>query len=159
MSYAVREVYIDENHSEIRFREFQDIQGDVEEVMRRGWFNYLEALKRRANKEILKKNKRGRVYRVKIKGGYRRHKSSMSPQSHANLHGELRRSLSWKVIGWDVGRFGYGISTNKKNAAPKYAPYVEGGTRKMRPRPSLHNAVNREDVEPHWDKAFDQVFR
>jgi hypothetical protein len=158
MSYAIREKYIDEDHSEIRFREFNDIDGDVQEIMRRGWFNYLGALQDRANRAILKKDKRGRIYRIKIKGGYRRHRSSASPQSHANLHGVLRKSLSWKIKGHDRASFGYGVSTTALKKAPIYASWVEGGTRRMRPRPSLHNAVNREEVEPHWDRAFDLYF-
>ena len=44
MSFAVRQVYLDENHSEVRFRKFNDIETDVQEVMRRGWFGYLGAL-------------------------------------------------------------------------------------------------------------------
>lgn len=160
--FAVREKYIDSGRREIRFREYvENIEGDIHEVMRQGWFLYLEALRKRANKAILKKDKRGKVYRVKSRssGAYRNHRSSRSPQSHANMFGDLRRSLSWKTMGWNKGRFGYGVSSNAKGKAPKYATWVEGGTRRMRPRPSLHNSFNREDVEKHWDKAFDRVFR
>jgi len=159
MKIAVRATYDDEDGRKVSFREFNDLDDDIQEVLRRGWILYLAAVKKRANTAILKRDKRGRVYKLKIKGGYRRHKSSRSPQSHANMHGDLRKSLSWKVVNWHTGRFGYGISTNKSNPAPKYAPWVEGGTRRMRPRPSLHNSVNREKAEPHWDKAFDKVFR
>ena len=158
MSFAIRQVYIDKDHSEVRFRKFNDIENDVQEVMRRGWFSYLQALQDRANKDILKKDKRGRVYLVKIKGGRRRHRSSRSPQSHANLSGELRRSLSWSVRGYTNASFGYGVSTTAVKKSPIYASWVEGGTRRMRPRPSLHNSVNREEVEPHWDRVFDRYF-
>ncbi len=38
--------------------------------------------------------------------------------------------------------FGYGVSVTGKNKAPRYDEYVEFGTRKMGPRPSLENAID-----------------
>ena len=49
----------------------------------------------------------------------------------------LRRSLSWRVVG-DILEFGYGA---KNDNAPKYAKFLEFGTRNMEPRPTLDNAI------------------
>lgn len=94
-----------------------------------------------ANKEILKKPKGGRTYIVRGPSGRRRrHVASAPGQTHANLTGKLRRSLSFKV-GHNEIRVGYGLD---KGDAPEYAAAVEFGSNRMRPRPSVFNAIKAE---------------
>jgi HK97 gp10 family phage protein len=91
--------------------------------------------------EILKKPKGGRVYvRRDRSGRRRRHVASAPGETHANMSGELRRSLSFKVNLQQID-FGYGVD---KNDAPEYAEFVEFGTQKAAPRPSLQNGIKSE---------------
>lgn len=84
--------------------------------------------------EILRKPKAGRTYIRRDRAGRRRrHIASAPGETHANMTGKLRRSLSFKVRP-DQLEFGYGVD---KNNAPEYAEDVEFGTRKMGERPSL----------------------
>ena len=55
--------------------------------------------------------------------------------------------MQWKVRGRDLD-FGYGIA---KANAPDYAPFVENGTTRMEPRPTLKNAIeeNKRNAEQH----------
>ena len=57
--------------------------------------------------------------------------------------------------------FGYGVSTTQRNAAPKYAPFVERGTGAMEPRPSLENAITatQRNAERNFNRALAREFR
>lgn len=111
--------------------------------IRHAWFELGKNLKSEANQEILRRPKSGRVYVVRDPSGRRRrHVASASGETHANLSGRLRRSISWKVHGEDSMVFGYGVSVTGKNKSPRYDEYVEFGTRNMGPRPSLENAID-----------------
>lgn len=91
--------------------------------------------------QILEKPKGGKTYIIRTRSGRkRRHVASKAGESHANLSGKLRRSLSFKVDPNQL-EFGYGVT---KNDAPDYAGFVENGTRKMQPRPSLKNGIKAE---------------
>ncbi len=95
-------------------------------------------LKTATSKEILRKPKSGRVYiRRTASGRRRRHVASAAGETHANMTGTLRRSLSFRVNTTSL-EFGYGVT---KGNAPNYAKFVENGTRKMGPRPSLMNGI------------------
>jgi len=91
--------------------------------------------------EILRKPKGGRVYirRDRI-GRQRRHIASAPGETHANMTGKLRRSLSFKV-GSNQLEFGYGVF---KNDAPYYAQSVEFGKHRTAARPSLRNGIKAE---------------
>lgn len=71
----------------------------------------------------------GRVY---IFRG-RRHKASAPGEIPANRSGRLARSSEYRVHGWYQMTFG--------ETAP-YAIYLEGGTRRMAPRPHMVVTVN-----------------
>ena len=114
--------------------------------MRHAWFELGKDLRDRANREILRKPKGGRTYVVRMRGGrVRRHVASAPGETHANLTGDLRKSIGWKVTGETQLDFGYGVST--RTASPRYDEYVEYGTRRMEPRPSLRNAIGGTDRE------------
>lgn len=114
-------------------------------AVRRSFFELGDHLKRETSRDILDRaSKRGRVYLISDRRGRRRrHRSSAPGQTHANLTGRLRRSLSWKVRGARSMDFGYGVSTTKRNAAPEYDEHVEFGTGRMAARPSIGNNVER----------------
>ena len=96
-----------------------------------------------ASREILKGSKTGRIYiRRDRTGRRRRHQASAPGETHANLSGDLRKSLSFQIRGADSMEFGYGVSSVK--TAPPYAEWVEFGSKRMKARPSLRNAIRAE---------------
>ena len=116
--------------------------------LRKAWFAVGKDLLKSANKAVLAKPRKGRLYIFRgPRGGRRRHRASRPFESHANLTGKLRKSMQWKVRGRDLD-FGYGVANAK---APDYAPFVENGTTRMEPRPTLKNAIeeNKRNAEQH----------
>ncbi len=127
------------------------------ESVTRAWFEIGADLKRTASREILRKPKAGITYfRVDKLGRRRRHVASAPGETHANMTGALRRSIGWKVQGDELA-FGYGAS---RDDVPEYAPYLEFGTRRMKPRPSLQNAIRntRRNAENYFANAATKGF-
>lgn len=119
-------------------------------AVRQTFFLLMEDMQRSTIKEIKTGNKTGKVYKnIKIqraKGKIvtrKRHQSSAPGESHADLSGNLRRSLSWKVYGATGSDFGYGVSVTAANAAPPYSEAIEYGyePRNLKPRPTLRNEL------------------
>ncbi|KKN52109.1 hypothetical protein LCGC14_0615830 [marine sediment metagenome] len=123
-------------------------------AVRQMWFSLMQDLKRSTDREILYGSKSGRLYRFKG----RVHKSSAPGETHADLTGKARRSLSWKVHGSKGADFGYGVSVSARNAAPDYVDDLEFGTPggQMAPRPTLGNAVDSigSKAQSHFDDAL-----
>ena len=113
--------------------------------MTQGWQQLGESLRRDADRDILRHPKSGRLYRVRTgragRGPLRRHRASAPGETHANITGRARRSLSWKAGGADEMVFGYGVGSNRRGNPPVYAKMLEFGTRRMDARPSLQNAI------------------
>lgn len=125
--------------SERAFARLRGVDRVAKRAIRQAWFGLGRELKAEASKEILRRPKGGRVYVVRGPSGRRRrHVASAPGETHANLSGTLRRSLGWKVHGHLRMDFGYGVDSQ----APRYAPFVERGTRRMAARPSLRNAID-----------------
>jgi hypothetical protein len=144
-----------DRRSERVFAELRNLQGITRRSVRHAWFELGKDLKRTANEEIKRKPKRGRTYVIRTKSGRRRrHVASAPGETHANLGGTLRRSLSWKVHGVESMDFGFGVSTSAKNEAPVYSPFVEYGTSRMAERPSLNNAINA--CQATAEQAFEE---
>jgi hypothetical protein len=90
------------------------------------------------SREILRKPKGGRTYiRRDRLGRRRRHVASAPGETHANMTGRLRRSLSFRVNGLEL-EFGYGVT---KGDAPEYAAAIEFGSKRIKSRPSLRNGI------------------
>jgi hypothetical protein len=143
------------------FRRIDRIIPTTREGIRRTWFEVGRDLKNEANKEILRKPKGGATYFVRTRGGrVRRHVASAPGETHANLSGTLRKSVSWKVHGYDRMDFGYGFATNASSRAPAYDVFVEDGTKNMAARPSIENAVNRleRNTQEHFRRAILREF-
>lgn len=103
--------------------------------IRQGFFAYGADLKRTASRQILEKPKGGRTYRVRRGKTRRRHVASAPGESPANLSGDYRKSIGFKIKGSSQMIFGAG------SAKVPYAKFLEKGTRRMKPRPGLGNAV------------------
>ena len=136
-------------HNSKPFMKLQRLRTKSQKAIRASWFELGRDLKKEANTEILRKPKGGKTYIIRSKSGRtKRHVSSKPGETHANLTGKLRRSISWKIQGYKRMEFGYGFATNSSNRAPVYDFVIEDGFsfkdgRKIKPRPSIENAVNK----------------
>lgn len=118
----------------------EDMADHTRRGLRQGMFRAGNALISEADREIQTGTKTGIIYIRRIRGGRRRrHQSSAAGQTHANLSGALRRSLSFQLRGSTEVEFGYGVSSGR--GAPDHAKWVEFGTSRMKARPSLRNAI------------------
>ncbi len=125
---------------------------------RRGMFLWARDLKSTASRRIQAKDKTGRIYlRRFASGARRRHRASAAGEYHANRTGALRRSIGWRVTGSDRLEFGYG--TDGKDT-PDYAEWVEFGTFRMKPRPSLQNSIRDTigNAETYFEKEIMKEF-
>jgi len=119
----------------------------LEESTRRGigqgLFEVGQGLIKRANDTILRGVKSGRVYIIRSRSGrLRRHKSSAGGETHANITGATRKSLSFKHNGSTSLEFGYGVSGGPHEATD-WAEFLEFGTSKMDARPRLTDALTK----------------
>lgn len=90
-------------------------------------------------------SKQGRYYRIRG----RRHRASAPEQTAATITGHYERSVYTKVNGSDQMVFG---------ADAHYAGYLEKGTVKMLPRPSLLNTIKK-DEKNTYRYLRDSVFK
>ena len=81
--------------------------------------------------------KAGKVYFYNKNGRRIRHIASAPGESHANLTGALNKEMNFTVRSPKEALFGY--SNNSK-----YGKFLEFGTSKMSPRPTLKNAMKKE---------------
>ena len=128
--------------------------------LRQGMFRAGHTLISAASTEILHGKKTGRIYiRKDSRGRRRRHLSSAPLETHANMTGALRRSLSFQMWGSQGIEFGYGVSGG--TPAPEYAAWVEFGTTKMKARPSLLNALDSQEgnINQHLENEVKKAFR
>lgn len=136
-------------------RVFAKIEG-IEKLTRRGLrqgsFKAGHAIIDEASREILKGPKTGKTYIRRDRAGRkRRHMASAPGETHANFSGVARRSLSFQIRGASEIEVGYGVSSGKE--APEHAKFIEFGTSKMKPRPSVGNAINSEqgNITQHFE--------
>ncbi len=117
------------------YRSINNIDENTRRGMRQAFFQYGNDLIKTANRQILEKPKGGRVYRVRRGKRKFRHRASAPGESPANLSGNYRKSIGYKIRGSSQMIFGAG------SAKVPYAVWLERGTRRMKPRPGLGNAV------------------
>jgi len=150
------------------FKTIGNLRGKTSIAIRETWFSLGRDLKHEAEREILRRPKSGRTYIIRTKGGRaRRHVASAAGETHANLSGALRKSVSWKVHGAHRMDFGYGFSTTDMNRAPDYDAAVEFGSknankpRGMEARPSIENSINRikNITNSHFERAMLREFK
>lgn len=133
-----------------------DATVNIKRTIRQGFFQLGKDLKITANKEILRRPKKGRVYYIRTRGGRsRRHVASAPGETHANITGALRRSIGWVVAGSESLTFGYGV--DPRGPAPDRAEWLEFGTTRMKARPSLQNAMK--DTERNAEVYFGTIWK
>ena len=137
------------------FGRIENLQRLTRRGLRQGMFRAGQTLRAEASRAILNDPKTGIVYiRRDRSGRRRRHQSSAPGETHANLTGTLRRSLSFQLRGSSEIEFGYGVSSGR--SAPDYAGFVEFGTTKMRARPSLLNTLRSQqgNLTQHFEREI-----
>lgn len=87
-------------------------------------------------RHMIFKRKTGRIY--VIKGAF--HQASAPGDVPANLSGELARHVGYVVSGHSQMEFG---DKSQQGKAP-YGLFLEGGTVKMKPRPHIIRAVQKD---------------
>lgn len=153
---------VSKRHNLAEFRKLNKIRQKTQGSIRQAWFGLARDLEKEAKKEIKRTPKAGRTYFIRTKSGrFRRHVASAPGETHANLTGRLRRSVSWKVHGYSRMEFGYGLATVASNRAPEYDIFVEDGTNRMAPRPSIANTVRKikRTTSQHFEKAMLKGFK
>ena len=137
-------------------RRLEDIGKYTRHAIRKTWFDLGKNLKSSAIKEIISGTKTGRVYVIRGPSGkVRRHVSSAPGETHADMSGDLRLSLDYKVSGGGEKMvFGY------LNDPPIYARVIEKGSDKIKARPTLKNAWKDQShqVERHFMVEMTRVF-
>lgn len=110
-------------------------------------------LKKNTSADILAKPKSGKVYTIRTASGRRRHVASAPGETHANRSGALRRSLGFSVKPNEL-EFGY-------FNGPDYAEFVESGTSRMKPRPSIQNNIRKgqRDIETALEREIKDKLR
>jgi len=129
------------------FNLIEQLKNKTNIAIRETWFSLGRDLKHEAEREILRRPKSGRTYIVRTAGGRRRRHTASAPgETHANLSGDLRKSVSWKVHGAHRMDFGYGFSTTDQNRAPDYDAAIEFGRKDghIAARPSIENFADIE---------------
>lgn len=85
------------------------------------------------NRQVLAKDKSGRLYIRKTRSGARRrHRASASGETPANRTGTYRKGIGFRVQGSKQLVFGNSV---------EYAGFLEIGTSRMDPRPGLSNTI------------------
>ena len=152
--------FVEGRQNDVVFARIEGLDKLTKRGIRQARFKIGHGLIGAASREILKGPKTGRVYiRLDKSGRRRRHRSSAPGETHANLSGTLRKSLSFQLRGSISMEFGYGVSVPKE--APLYAEFVEFGTTKMRARPSLFNAIRSEqgNTLQHFEREIDKELK
>lgn len=106
--------------------------------IRRFWFSLGKTLTKSFNREVLRKPRSGKVYKVRRGRSTRKHTASSPGETAANLSGNYRKAIGYQLRGSSEMNFG--------NDA-EYAGFLENGTSKMKARPGLKNAVNETEGE------------
>lgn len=111
---------------------------------------------RTINDEVLRKPRRGRVY--KYKG--RKHRASVAGHAFANRSGEARKTRGFDVRGAQELEFGF-----RQDDDTIYTKYLEDGTRKMGSRPTVGIASRQTQgravtiMEKELKKAHNEGFK
>jgi phage gpG-like protein len=128
-----------------------NLAGRTRSAIRMTAYRHGKQLQAHAKKEILKKGRTGRVYKIRRGATFRNHQASAPGEYPASISGALWRSLGFNVKGWDTLEFGAG-----KNGSPasKYARILELGGRagrgkrsKIEPRKYLLQTIQAKEKD------------
>lgn len=123
-------------NNRIAWASIRRLQTEYKTGVRLGFEQAAASHQRTIKKELNDKEaKRGRLYLKRLEGRLVRHRASAAGQTAATFTGNYERLVGVKVNGADTMRFG---------DSAVYARFLEEGTSRMEPRPSLGNTVKKE---------------
>ena len=127
------------NNREI-FLSLENIEENTRRGIRAGFFRLGPLLRDELRKEVIKKNKTGRIYPAgKTKTGrQRRHRASAPGETPANRTGNYRRNIGYQLHGSERMEFGV------RDGAP-YAEILEN--KDKLDRPGIGNAVKAKEKD------------
>lgn len=152
---------IEDFNNQAIFAEIEQVEKLTRRGIRQGFFAAGKDLKAYANKDILRRPKSGRAYILRRRSGRQfRHIASAPGESHANITGQTRKSLGFQIRGTREMEFGYGVESTGRPAT-EWGKFLEFGTVKMKPRPSLRNSINanRQNIIQHFESSIDREFK
>lgn len=131
------------------FQSIEDIRRNNVRAIRQAYFKIGKDHTVELSRQMLAKDKQGRIYiRTGPSGRRRRHRASAEGQTAANRTGNMRRNRGFQLRGSEQLEFGIRDTP--------YAAFLERGTRNMRPRPSLGNTVKalQKDTDNHFKRQL-----
>lgn len=139
------------------FIKISDLRSRSKEGIRKAFYDIGKDLQKTADKLILSPPKSGKVYKIRMKGRTKNHRSSAKGEAPANLTGKLRKSLGFEVTGSTKMEFGVRAPMSdietKKSSGAIYGVYLEKGTKKMAKRPFLITSIkqNQKNTKLRFD--------
>lgn len=138
------------------FLSLENIDENTRQGIRQGFFRLGRLLQMNLRKEVIKRNKTGRVYSAgkTKKGRQRRHRASAPGETPANRSGNYRKNIGYQIHGSESMEFGV-------REGVEYAVWLEEGTKdkngnvKIAPRPGVGNTVK--DTEKDAQRFFDSA--
>ena len=140
-------------NNSLAFLQIKDSHKKVKKSIRTAWYKVGKDAVKEAREAVKRRDKDGRLY---VRKGSRRRASSIG-QSHANQSGKLINSIGYSVSQSSM-KFGYGADGK---TPPRYAGFVELGTKRMGARPTAGNAANavKRNSMQHFTSGFIREFR
>ena len=123
--------------------------------IRQGFFAIGDDFVREVNNQVLRTRKTGRFYTRRSKSGRKiRHRASAPGESHANRSGDLRKSADYKI-------HAESMSVGYLDDPPDYDVFVEFGTKKMDPRPTIQNSLRaiERSAQEHLGREIVRAWR
>ena len=106
----------------------------------KAWWRSGKDIHAEFNRQVLAKNKTGRLYVRRIKGGARRrHIASAPGETPANRTGAYRKAFDFSVDG--AHQLAVGVNAVGSGPSREYPRMLEVGTSRMQPRPGLANSI------------------
>lgn len=136
--------FVSDHDNKQVFAQLDELDVRTRQGIRRFWFALGKSLLKSFNREVLRKPRHGRVYKVRRGKVRRRHTASLPGETPANLSGTYRKAAGYQLRGTMEMQFG---------DTAEYAGFLENGTSKMAARPGLGNAVKETEGESLQDAA------
>jgi hypothetical protein len=122
------------------FKSAENIAANTKRGIEKAWWRSGKDIHGEFNRQVLAKDKTGRLYIRRSKSGARRrHIASAPGQTPANRTGAYRRAFGFKVNG--PQQLTIGVAAVGNGAKGKYPLYLEVGTSRMAKRPGLDNSI------------------
>lgn len=137
---SIRLDLVDASGNKEAIKSAESIAANTRFGVEKAWWRSGKDIHKEFNRQVLAKNKTGRLYIRRTAGGARRRHTASAPgETPANRSGAYRKAFGFNVNGAHQLRLG--VEQIGTGRGGKYPLYLEVGTSRMRARPGLANAV------------------